>query len=50
MTLDEYTQTVVVPAVLRMFSLPDTPAMRVALERYVAAEMADMKAKSEKTP
>jgi len=50
MTIDEYNEKVMIPAVLRMFSLPDTPAMRDALEKYTAAELARVTSKSEKTP
>lgn len=43
MTLNEYNDKVMIPAVLRMLGLPDTPAARAALERYTIAEIADKK-------
>jgi hypothetical protein len=46
-TLNEYSDSVMIPAVLRMLGLPDTPAAREALERFTIAEMADMKFKGQ---
>ena len=44
MTLDEYHEKVLIPAVLNMFRMADTPSARAALEKY-AAEMARRKTK-----
>jgi hypothetical protein len=42
-TLDEYTEKVVIPAVLRMFRMADTPSARAALEKFAAYELARAK-------
>ena len=51
MTLNEYNDAVMIPAVLRMIGLPDTPVSRAALEKFTMAEIADvMKTKIEEQP
>lgn len=51
MTLNEYSDTVMIPAVLRMLGLPDTPVNRAALQKFTMAEIADvMKTKIEEKP
>jgi hypothetical protein len=48
MTLDEYRETVMMPAMLRMMGLPDTPQGRLALQELSMEEMvAVVKAKIE---
>jgi hypothetical protein len=39
MTLDEYRETVMLPSMLRMMGLPDTPQGRVALQELAMEEM-----------
>ena len=48
MTLDEFSNAVMIPHVLRMIGLPDTPEARKALHELSIAELADIKAKAEK--
>jgi len=46
MTMDEYTEKVLLPAVLNMFRMADTPSARAALEKYATYELARAKAKN----
>jgi hypothetical protein len=43
MTLNEYCDSVMIPAVLRMLGMADTPTSRAALEKYTITELADRK-------
>jgi len=48
MILQEYSDAVMIPAILRMIGLPDTPESRTALHKFTIAELAAMRAASQK--
>jgi hypothetical protein len=41
MTLDEFTETILIPTVLRQQGLPDTPAARRVLVAYALEKLAE---------
>jgi len=49
MTIDEYRETVIIPNMLRMVGLPDTPEGRLALHKLATEDVVSVvKAKAER--
>ena len=43
MTLDDFTDTILIPTLLRLYGLPDTPAARRVLTAYALEKLAEDK-------